>query len=180
MAARPGYRTGAMSYELRSELPTLDRPVLVVHLTGWIDASGAGAAALAALNDECDTTLLATFDGDDYIDYRARRPTMELREGVNTRLVWDDIELRVGRDSAQHDILTLTGPEPDSRWREFAAAVSGLAVQLKNTRRWSPSWKRSTTTPASRRCRSATRRSPAATISPPSSNASCANRTIDN
>ncbi len=119
-----------MSYELRSELPTLDRPVLVVHLTGWIDASGAGAAALAALNDECDTTLLATFDGDDYIDYRARRPTMELREGVNTRLVWDDIELRVGRDSAQHDILTLTGPEPDSRWREFAAAVSGLAVQL--------------------------------------------------
>ena len=29
---------------------------------------------------------LATFDGDTFIDYRARRPTMELRDGVNTRL----------------------------------------------------------------------------------------------
>ena len=34
-------------YELHGELPSLDRPVLVVHLHGWIDASGAAAAAMA-------------------------------------------------------------------------------------------------------------------------------------
>ena len=108
----------------------LDRPVLAVHLSGWIDASGAGAAALAAIDDECSTTLLAKFDGDAFLDYRARRPTMELRDGVNTRLVWDDIELRVGHDSNKQAVLTLSGPEPDSRWREFAAVVTGLAGQL--------------------------------------------------
>jgi hypothetical protein len=117
-------------YELVHALPELDRPVLAVHLSGWIDASGAGAAALAAIGDECETKLLAKFDGDAFLDYRARRPTMELRDGVNTRLVWDDIELRVGHDSNKQAVLTLSGPEPDSRWREFAAVVTGLAGQL--------------------------------------------------
>ncbi len=119
-----------MTYELHQELPVLNEPVLVVHLTGWIDASGAGAAALTAIDDECDTKLLATFDGDAYIDYRARRPTMELRDGVNTRLVWDDIQLRVGHDPNKKAVLTLIGPEPDSRWREFAGVVTKLAGDL--------------------------------------------------
>lgn len=119
-----------MSYELHQELPVLDQPVLVVHLTGWIDASGAGAAALTAIDGECETELLATFDGDAYIDYRARRPTMELRDGVNTKLVWDDIQLRVGHDPNNKAVLTLIGPEPDSRWREFAKVVTELAGQL--------------------------------------------------
>ena len=119
-----------MSYELHQELPVLDQPVLVVHLSGWIDASGAGASALTAINDECDTKLLATFDGDAYIDYRARRPTMELRDGVNTKLVWDEIQLRVGHDPNNKAVLTLVGPEPDSRWREFASVVTQLAGQL--------------------------------------------------
>ncbi len=117
-------------YELHGELPTLDRPVLVVHLHGWIDASGAAAAAMAALDVACNTKALATFDGDTFIDYRARRPTMELREGVNTRLVWNDIELKAGVDSLGHPVLTLMGPEPDSQWRAFAGAVTQLALQL--------------------------------------------------
>jgi hypothetical protein len=117
-------------YELHGELPVLDRPVLVVHLSGWIDASGAAAAAMATLDQACDTKTLATFDGDTFIDYRARRPTMELREGVNTRLVWSDIELKAGVDSKGHPVLTLVGPEPDSQWRAFASAVTQLALQL--------------------------------------------------
>ncbi|MBI4885027.1 MAG: PAC2 family protein [Actinobacteria bacterium] len=117
-------------YELHADWPTLDKPVLVVHLTGWIDASGAGAAAVASVDTVCATTVLATFDGDAFIDYRARRPTMELREGVNTRLVWDDIELRVGHDGNGKAVLTLTGPEPDSQWRAFAQDVTQLAGRL--------------------------------------------------
>jgi hypothetical protein len=73
---------------------------------------------------------LATFDGDAFIDYRARRPTMELRDGVNVRLVWSEIELGVGTDSDGNDILTLSGPEPDSQWRRFADVTSTLAVEL--------------------------------------------------
>ena len=117
-------------YVLHEPLPSLDSPVLVVMLTGWIDASGAAAAAMSTVQDEWAVRPLATFDGDTFIDYRARRPTMELREGVNVRLVWADIELHVGQDSRGHDVLTLSGPEPDSQWRRFADVVSGLAVKL--------------------------------------------------
>jgi hypothetical protein len=104
--------------------------VLVVMLTGWIDASGAAAAAMTTLQEQCDTKALATFDGDMFVDYRARRPIMELRDGVNTRLQWSDIELRHGTDAIGHPVLTLTGPEPDMQWRAFASAVAQLALQL--------------------------------------------------
>ena len=99
-------------------------------LTGWIDASGAAAAAMATLDKECNATSLVAFDDDVYIDYRARRPLLELRDGVNTRLVWSVPELRVGRDEAGHDVLLLTGPEPDMAWHRFAGTVGDLAVQL--------------------------------------------------
>jgi hypothetical protein len=118
-------------YQLHEPLPPLDQPVLVVMLTGWIDASSAAAAAMTTVQEEWSVRPLATFDGDTFIDYRARRPTMELRDGVNTRLLWADIELHVGRDADGHDVLTLSGPEPDSQWRKFADVVSTLAVELE-------------------------------------------------
>jgi hypothetical protein len=117
-------------YVLHEDLPALIDPVMVVMLTGWIDASAAAAAAMATVQEEWSVRRLATFDGDTFIDYRARRPTMELREGVNQRLVWADIEMHVGHDSLGHDVLTLSGPEPDSQWRRFADVVSTLAVEL--------------------------------------------------
>ena len=117
-------------YILHEPLPTLDAPVMVVMLSGWIDASGAAAAAMATVQEEWSVRPLATFDGDSFIDYRARRPTMELREGVNVRLVWADIELHVGADAQGRDVLTLSGPEPDSQWRRFADVVSSLAVDM--------------------------------------------------
>ncbi len=118
------------AYQLHGDLPMLDRPVLVVQLNGWIDASGAAAAAMAAVEDACSSTPLATFDSDLFVDYRARRPLMELREGVNTRLVWNEIELKLGRDANDHAVLTLTGPEPDSQWKAFARSVTELSLRL--------------------------------------------------
>jgi hypothetical protein len=118
------------TYRLHEPLPALTTPVLVVMLTGWIDASGAAATAMTAIESASKARPLATFNGDVFIDYRARRPTMELREGVNTRLVWPEIELKVGSDEAGNDLLLLSGPEPDASWRWFADVVSGLCVEL--------------------------------------------------
>lgn len=119
-----------LGHRLHESLPSLHEPVLVTMLTGWIDASGAAANALAAIEAQCAVRTLATFDGDLYIDYRARRPTMELREGVNERVVWPEIELHVARTTSGRDLLTLSGPEPDSAWRHFARDVGALAATL--------------------------------------------------
>jgi hypothetical protein len=112
------------------ERPQLDQPAMIVMLQGWIDASGAAAATMAVLEAETRARTIATFDRDTFIDYRARRPTMELREGVNTRLVWPGIELKAGRDGAGNDVLLLTGYEPDAAWERFADAATELAVEL--------------------------------------------------
>jgi proteasome assembly chaperone (PAC2) family protein len=112
------------------ELPELDAPLLIVMLAGWIDASGAAAAAAAAIEEECKVTTIVTFDTDTFVDYRARRPTMEVREGLNSRLIWPSIELKAGTSEGGRDVLLLTGVEPDSAWQLFARSIGSLADEL--------------------------------------------------
>lgn len=111
-------------------LPPTDRPLLVVMLAGWIDASNAAAAAMDALVERTSATTIVEFDSDTYIDYRARRPIMELRLGVNTRLEWVTPKLMLGRDRNGRDVLLLAGAEPDANWQRFAAEVAVLAGRL--------------------------------------------------
>ena len=119
-----------LPFIVHGQLPPLKEPSLVVMLNGWIDASGAAAAARETLVEATDSEILITFDSDTFIDYRARRPVMELRAGVNTRVNWVTPELRVGRDREGTDVLLLVGPEPDSNWKFFATTVAELASQL--------------------------------------------------
>ena len=114
--------------------PMLHEPVLVVMLTGWIDAAGAAAAAADTLAGECETSPILRFDDDTFIDFRARRPVMALRDGVNSDLTWSSIELRAGRSSSGRDVLVLVGPEPDMAWHRFARSVSDIAVDLGVTK----------------------------------------------
>jgi predicted ATP-grasp superfamily ATP-dependent carboligase len=110
--------------------PDVTDPVLVVALDGWIDAGIGANAAMAHLEQEIDTTLVATFDTESLVDYRSRRPIMHLVEGVNTKLSWPTIELRHGVDSEGNDLLLLSGAEPDARWRTFTDDVVGLSNDL--------------------------------------------------
>ncbi|MGA9275996.1 PAC2 family protein [Ilumatobacter sp.] len=110
--------------------PPLHEPVMIVMLTGWIDAAGAAAAATDQLSRACQSSPILSFDDDTYVDYRARRPTMELRDGLNTNLDWATIEMRSGRSPDGRDVLFLVGPEPDMAWRRFGRAVATLAVEF--------------------------------------------------
>ncbi|MGB1382034.1 MAG: proteasome assembly chaperone family protein [Ilumatobacteraceae bacterium] len=113
-----------------TEPPELERPVMVVALTGWIDSGGAAQAAMQAVITECDTSPVAVFDDDPFIDFRARRPTLHLDEGLNTLVEWQHITVSVGRDLAGHDLVLLSGPEPDMAWHRFRAEISHLATRL--------------------------------------------------
>jgi proteasome assembly chaperone (PAC2) family protein len=108
----------------------LDHPVLVMTMEGWIDAGLGGGAAMAALVSGMSSEVVATFDSDALIDHRARRPVMRIRNGVNTGLTWPEIVLRSGTDVSGRSVLTLSGPEPDLRWRQFTTEVVALAGRL--------------------------------------------------
>lgn len=112
------------------EEPDLDAPVLVLALDGWIDAGMAAANARAALLEVLDTVTVATFDSDELLDHRARRPTMHLVEGVLTGVTWPSIELRAATDFDGNDVLLLVGAEPDHRWHTFCRDAVDLAMRF--------------------------------------------------
>jgi hypothetical protein len=109
--------------------PLVD-PVLVVMLTGWIDAGGAARAAADAIEDDVAASPVAEFDDDVYVDFRARRPIMELREGLNSVLNWERITVSIGREQTGRDVVLLTGPEPDMAWHRFTRTVGDMAERL--------------------------------------------------
>ena len=106
--------------------PPPTNPVLILGMEGWIDAGAGAATATAKLLEALDTRIVGTFDTDVLLDFRARRPTMRIVDGVNTGLHWPEIHLRAATDSTGQDVLLLVGPEPDHRWKEFTATVVEL------------------------------------------------------
>lgn len=109
------------------EDPGFTAPVLVAALEGWVDAGGAGTTAAGQLAEG--GTVVATFDADAIYDYRARRPTLDIVDGRPLTLEWPSLTL-TATTVDQRDLLVLTGPEPDYRWRELATDVVELAKRL--------------------------------------------------
>ncbi len=73
----------------------------------------------------------ATFDSDELIDYRDRRPLVRLASGTIEAVSWSEIELSLGTTvDGLRDALLLSGPEPDFRWHAFADQVTELCRQL--------------------------------------------------
>lgn len=120
-------------YEVH-ESPDLSEPVLVMHLRGWIDAGSCAELAIDLLSGQLGGEIVATFDDDHLIDYRSRRPTMHLDDGLIDRLEWPAIELRHATDPLGNDVLLLTGTEPDRHWRSFAEAIVDLCDRFHVTR----------------------------------------------
>jgi hypothetical protein len=116
-------------YRLSGVLPP-PSPVLVVALEGWVDAGLTAATALTGLLESIDTEVYATFDGEELIDMRARRPRLRISEGINEEITWAEPVVRVGTDRLGSGIAILTGPEPDFRWRSFSEAVRILAAGM--------------------------------------------------
>jgi proteasome assembly chaperone (PAC2) family protein len=116
-------------YEL-IERPELDSPVLVVALEGWIDAGLGAATAAEVLLDVLETETVARFDTDALLDYRARRPTVHMVQGVQKGLIWPSLELSAAVDDDGNEMLFLVGTEPDRLWHGFVDEVVQLALDF--------------------------------------------------
>ena len=99
---------------------------LVAGLTGFADAGGAVAQTSEYLLSTLDTTVVATFDADELLDYRARRPIIMFEGDHLTDYRPPRLSLDLARDEIGQQFLLLTGFEPDFQWERFSAAVLGL------------------------------------------------------
>lgn len=110
--------------------PDLESPVLVMVLKGWIDAGLGADGAADVLIDKLERRTVARFDADALLDWRARRPTMRLVDGINTQLTWEETELSWAKDASGNDVLLLLGNEPDHAWLAFSEQVVELSLDL--------------------------------------------------
>ncbi len=113
-------------FEVDSDVPDLTGAVLLYHFDGFMDAGAAGSALVDHLLAVHEHRVVARFDIDDLIDYRARRPTMTYATDR-----WEDYDapelvVHLLHDAVGVPYLLLTGPEPDRRWEAVAAAVRAL------------------------------------------------------
>jgi proteasome assembly chaperone (PAC2) family protein len=117
-------------YELADDLPDLGRPVLVQALSGFVDAGNAVRLARERLLETLESRPVATFDIDQLLDYRSRRPPMIFIEDHWESYEAPKLELHLVHDDAGTSFLLLTGPEPDLQWERLVAALTEVVERL--------------------------------------------------
>lgn len=110
-----------------TEKPPLDSPVMIMALSGWVDAAAVGTGAAAHLAET--GRQIAVFDSDSLFDYRSQRPILDIVDGKMVRSVWPEIVVRHSEIGGR-DLLMLTGNEPDLAWRAFSIGIADLAADL--------------------------------------------------
>ncbi|WP_433262824.1 proteasome assembly chaperone family protein [Actinosynnema sp. CS-041913] len=113
-------------FEVDSDVPDLSGAVLLHHFDGFMDAGAAGSTLVDHLLAVHEHRVVARFDVDDLIDYRARRPTMTYATDRWEHYDAPELVVRLLHDSVGTPFLLMTGPEPDRRWEAVAAAVRSL------------------------------------------------------
>lgn len=110
-------------------LDEIDAPVLVHAMRGSMDAGHAGALVVAHLLATHANARVATFDIDELLDYRSRRPTMTFESSSFT----DYKDPQLALDYLATDaggVLLLHGSEPDLRWEAFTSAMRSIVERL--------------------------------------------------
>jgi predicted ATP-grasp superfamily ATP-dependent carboligase len=73
--------------------------------------------------DASDASVVATFDVDQFHDYRARRPPMSFVRDHYEAYDAPRLVVRLLTDTSGQPFLLLQGPEPDNRWEAFCRSV---------------------------------------------------------
>jgi proteasome assembly chaperone (PAC2) family protein len=110
--------------------PRLRRPVLVAAFEGWNDAGDAASDAVRWLGRTLGAREFATLDPEEYFDFQAARPQVELIDGVVRRVAWPGIRfLAAPGGRAGRDFVLCVGIEPNLKWPTFCADVLSIAQE---------------------------------------------------
>ncbi len=99
-------------------------PVLIAAFRGWNDAGDAATFAATHLGRVWSATKVASIEPEEFYDFQAIRPHVELVDGETRKITWpaNDFSAAVLPHSGR-DVLFLVGTEPNVRWRTFSRLV---------------------------------------------------------
>lgn len=117
-------------FETDVDVRSAQAPTLLVALSGFMDAGHTQRLLVDHLLVTLDHRVVATFDADQLLDYRGRRPAMTLESDHWTH--YEDPTLALYRfvDDKGAPFLLLSGLEPDFQWERVVEAVRGLVGLL--------------------------------------------------
>ncbi|MFJ5226023.1 PAC2 family protein [Streptomyces sp. NPDC088400] len=104
--------------------------VMLYHFDGYIDAGETGDQIVENLLEELPHQVVARFDHDRLVDYRARRPLLTFRRDRYASYETPTLDVRLVQDATGAPFLLLSGPEPDVEWERFARAVQQVVDRL--------------------------------------------------
>jgi hypothetical protein len=108
--------------------PQLRTPVLVAAFEGWNDAGDAASDAVRWLGRTLGAREFAALDPEEYFDFQAARPQVELVDGVVRRVAWPSIRfLAAGGGRIGRDFVLCVGIEPNLKWPTFCNDVLSVA-----------------------------------------------------
>jgi predicted ATP-grasp superfamily ATP-dependent carboligase len=109
----------------------LRAPALVCAFKGWNDAADAASTAITFVGTALSGRRFATIDPEDFYDFQATRPRIQLVEGQARQIVWPEVELYEARiPRAPRDLVVLAGSEPSFRWRGFSKLIVDVAEAI--------------------------------------------------
>jgi len=118
-----------------SRRPQLYAPVLIVGFAGWSDAGDAASGAVSFLAEQWNAQPFASLDPEPFYDFTSTRPRVEFDEAGQRQVLWPEIVFSAATVPERNlDVILLSGPEPQLKWRTFCEQVIGLA-QLFDTAR---------------------------------------------
>lgn len=111
-----------------SRRPNLIAPVVIAGFSGWSDAGDAASGAVQFLAESLQAEPFATLDPEPFYDFTSTRPRVEFDEVGERQVIWPEIEFAAASVPDQDlDVILLSGPEPQLRWRTFCEQVIGVA-----------------------------------------------------
>ena len=105
----------------------LRSPILVAAFRGWNDAGDSASFAAQHLVRVWGAEKLASIDPEEFYDFQAIRPHVELVDGITRKIVWPANEFWSAELGTEHDVIVLIGTEPSHRWRTFSEVIVEVA-----------------------------------------------------
>lgn len=98
-------------------------PTLLHMVRGFVDAGSAAQGAAEHLVENLGAARLVTFELDELMDYRSRRPSMTFDATTWSDYAEPVLAVDVLEDTEGIPFLLLHGSEPDTQWERYVAAV---------------------------------------------------------
>jgi proteasome assembly chaperone (PAC2) family protein len=114
----------------RFSRPVLRRPRAIIAFEGWGDACDAASGAAGYLLGSLEAgDPFAVIDPEEFFDFQAHRPRVEIGSGETRMLSWPLTRFHaVDTGPGRRDLMVVTGEEPSYRWKTFSRQL----VQVLN------------------------------------------------